>query len=59
MWMSSSSAHIWHCIQTCTVVRTDDRLSASFEVKVGLHQGSVLNPLLCLLPSWMLSPVRR
>ena len=30
----------------CTVVRTDAGLSESFEVKVGLHQGSVLSPLL-------------
>ena len=29
-----------------TVVRTDARLSESFEVKVGFHQGSVLRPLL-------------
>ena len=32
--------------EACTVVRTDARLSGSFEVKVGLHQGSVLSPLL-------------
>ena len=32
--------------ETCTVVRTDAELSESFEVKVGLHQGSVLSPLL-------------
>ena len=30
----------------CTVVRTDTGLSESFEVKVGLHHGSVLSPLL-------------
>ena len=30
----------------CTVVRTEAGLSGSFEVKVGLHQGSVLSPLL-------------
>ena len=29
-----------------TVVRTDAGLSESFEVKVGLHQGSTLGPLL-------------
>ena len=29
-----------------TVVRTDAGLCESFEVKVGLHQGSVLSPLL-------------
>ena len=29
-----------------TVVRTDAGRSKSFEVKVGLHQGSVLSPLL-------------
>ena len=32
--------------EACTVVRTDAGLSESFEVKVGLHQGSVLIPLL-------------
>ena len=44
--------------ETCTVVRTDAGLSECFEVKVGLHQGSVLS-LLFLLLSWMLFPVRR
>ena len=33
-------------IEVCTVVRTDPGLSESFEVKVGLHQGSILSPLL-------------
>ena len=32
--------------EACTVVRTDAGLSESFEVKVDLHQGSVLSPLL-------------
>ena len=32
--------------ETCTVVRTDAGLSESFEVKVGLHQASMLSPLL-------------
>ena len=32
--------------EACTVVRTFAGLSESFEVKVGLHQGSVLSPLL-------------
>ena len=32
--------------EACTVVRTDAGLSESFEVKVGLHQGSLLSPLL-------------
>ena len=32
--------------EACTVVRTDAGLSESFEVTVGLHQGSVLGPLL-------------
>ena len=32
--------------EDCTVVRTDAGLSESFEVKVGLHQGLVLSPLL-------------
>ena len=45
--MSGSSAQLWHCKQRlCTVVRTDAGLTESFEVKVGLHQGSLLNPLL-------------
>ena len=32
--------------ESCPAVRTDAGLSESFEVKVGLHQGSVLSPLL-------------
>ena len=32
--------------EACSVLRTDAGLSESFEVKVGLHQGSVLSPLL-------------
>ena len=32
--------------EACTVIRTAAGLSESFEVKVGLHQGSVLNTLL-------------
>ena len=32
--------------EACIVVRTDAGLSERFEVKVGLHQGSVLSPLL-------------
>ena len=32
--------------EACTVVRTDAGQSENFEVKVGLHQGSVLSPLL-------------
>ena len=32
--------------EACTIVRTDAGLSESFEVKVGLHQWSVLSPLL-------------
>ena len=32
--------------ESCTVVRTDAGLSKSFEVKIGLHQGSVLSTLL-------------
>ena len=34
--------------EACTVVRTDAGLSESFEVKVGLLQGSVLSTLLCV-----------
>ena len=45
MWMSDSSAQLWHWYtEACTVVITDAGLSESFEVKVGLHQGSVLSP---------------
>ena len=32
--------------EACTVVRTDTGLNKYFEVKVGLHQGSVRSPLL-------------
>ena len=32
--------------EACTVVRTDNGQSESFEVKVGLYQVYVLNPLL-------------
>ena len=32
--------------ENCTVVIRDAGLSKRFEMKVGLHQGSVLNPLL-------------
>ena len=32
--------------EACTIVRTDAGLSENFEVKVGLHQGSVLSPML-------------
>ena len=32
--------------EACTVVRTYAVLSESFEVKVGLHQGSVQHPLM-------------
>ena len=31
---------------TCSVVRTDAKLCENFEVMIGLHQGSVLSPLL-------------
>ena len=40
--------------EACTVVETDAGLSESFDVKVVLHQGSVLSPLLLLL-----SPVKQ
>ena len=32
--------------EACTIVKTDAGLSERFDVKVGLHQGSVLSPLL-------------
>ena len=37
--------------EACIVFKTDAGLSTSFQVKVGLHQGSVLSPL---LSSWMI-----
>ena len=37
--------------KTCTVVRTEAGLNENFEVKVGLHQGSVLCPRLCAVVS--------
>ena len=47
MWISGTVMvfYTW----ACTVVRTDAGLSESFEVKVGMHQGSVLSPLLLFL----------
>ena len=43
-----SSAQLLPQVYTedCTVVKTDAGLSKSFDVKVGLHQGSVMSPLL-------------
>jgi len=38
-----------------TVVRTTEGDSKSFNVKVGLHQGSVLNPLLFVVVMGMIS----
>ena len=38
MWISGSPVQLWHCIQMLDNV--------SFQVKAGLHQGSVLSPLL-------------
>ena len=35
--------------EACTVVKTDAGLSERFDVKVGLHQGSALSPLLFAL----------
>ena len=39
-------AHPQHSYDIVYGVRTDARLSESFEVKVDLHQGSLLSPLL-------------
>ena len=36
-------------VGTRTVVRTVDGNRDNFEVKVGMHQGSVLNPLLFVI----------
>ena len=43
-WLISTVMALY--TEACTIVRTDAGLSESFEVKVGLHQGSVLSPLL-------------
>ena len=51
MLMSGSSALMALYTEACIVLRTDAGLSEIFDVKVGLHQGSVLSPLL--------SPMRR
>ena len=42
--------------EACTVVKIDAGLGESFDVKVGLHQGSVLSPLSFAVVS--MSPVR-
>ena len=44
MWLIRTVMALY--TEACTIVRTDEGLSESFEVKVGLHQGSVLNPVL-------------
>ena len=61
MWMSSSSAHSYSLLYTeaCTIVRTDAELSESFEVKVGLHQESVLSPLLFVAVMYAVSSEAR
>ena len=46
MWMKPLYTVIAVYTEAFTVVRTDAGLSEGFEVKVGLHQGSVLSPLL-------------
>ena len=54
--------HIRTFMALYTEAYTDTGTSESFEVKVGLHQGSVLSPVLSpllFLLSWMLCPVRR
>ena len=40
--------------EACTVVRTDAGLSQCFQVKFGLHQGSVLTPLFVFCHGWCL-----
>ena len=46
--------------EDCPVFRTDAGLSESFDVKVGLHQGSVLSPLLfAAVMDVVLFPARR
>ena len=43
------------CVCTQTVVRTTEGDSKAFNVKVGLHQGSVLSPLLFVTVMEMIS----
>ena len=45
--------------EACTIVRTDAGLCESFQVKVGLHQGSVLSPLLFAAVMDVVSSVAR
>ena len=46
-WMVSAVMALYEGVRT--VVRTEDGESKGFEVKVGLHLGSVLSPLLFLI----------
>ena len=46
-WMVSAVMALYEGVRT--VVRTEDGESDGFEVKVGLHLGSVLSPLLFLI----------
>jgi hypothetical protein len=46
-WMVSAVMALYEGVRT--VVRTEDGESEEFEVKVGLHLGSVLSPLLFLI----------
>ena len=43
VWMSGSSTVIALYIEACTIVRTDAELTIRFEMKVGLHQGSIFS----------------
>ena len=45
--------------EACTIFRTDTGLSANFEVKVGLHQGSVLSPLVFAAVMYVVSSEAR
>ena len=49
-WLVSAVMSMYEAAKT--TVRTSDGNSDSFEVKVGLHQGSVLSPLLFVI-AWM------
>jgi len=45
-WLVSAVMSVYRCKNAKTVVRTVYGNSSGFEVKVGMHQGSALSPLL-------------
>ena len=52
-WLAKAVMAMYEGAQT--VVRTTERDSKAFNVKVGLHQGSVLSPLLFVIVMQMIS----